>query len=119
MRWGRNRPASPAFSPPTRRSTVFSRKCILGSNPAFLSSEAIKLAVDILDGKPKPADRHVLVEGDFLATDGGAWKSKLYPDATIQKIEVGKNAFPDRPPGLTLPITPTWVDITAEEAAGS
>src|SRR4051812_42565013 len=33
-------------------------KCILGSNPAFLSSEAIKLAVDILDGKPKPADRH-------------------------------------------------------------
>ena len=44
------------------------RSCILGSNPAFLSSEAIKLAVDILDGKPKPADRHVLVTGDFLAT---------------------------------------------------
>ena len=43
-------------------------KCILGSNPAFLSSEAIRLAVDILDGKPKPADRHVLVNGDFLAT---------------------------------------------------
>lgn len=94
-------------------------KCILGSNPAFLSSEAIKLAVDILDGKPKPADRHVLVEGDFLATNGGEWKSKLYPDATIQKIEIGKNAFPKGPPGLTLPITPTWVDITAEEAAGS
>jgi len=94
-------------------------KCILGSNPAFLSSEAIKLAVDILDGKPKPTDRHILVNGDFLATNGGSWKSELYPDATIQKIEVGKNAFPDRPPGLTLPITPNWVEITAEEAAGS
>src|SRR5436190_9365476 len=91
--------------------------CILGSNPAFLSSEAIKLAVDILDGKPKPADRHILITGDFLATNGGAWKSELYPDATIQKIEVGKNAFPDGPPGLTLPITPSWVEITAKEAA--
>jgi len=93
--------------------------CILGSNPAFLSSEAIKLAVDILDGKEKPKDRHILVNGDFLATNGGEWKSKLYPDAVIQKIEIGKNAFPDRPPGLTLPISPSWVEITAEEAAGS
>ncbi len=92
--------------------------CILGSNPAYLSSEAIKLAVDILDGKPKPADRHILVNGDFLATNGGEWKSTLYPDAVIQKIEIGKNAWPDRPPGLTLPITPDRVEITAEEAAG-
>jgi len=95
--------------------------CILGANPAFLSSEAIRLAVDILDGKEKPKDRHILIRGDFLATNGGSdgWKSKLYPDATIQKIEIGKNAFPDRPPGLTLPISPDWVEITAEEAAGS
>ena len=92
-------------------------KCILGSNPAFLSSEAIKLAVDILDGKPKPADRHVLVNGDFLTTD--PIKSELYPDAVMQKLEMGKNAFTDQPPGLTLPITPDWVDITAKEAAGS
>lgn len=92
-------------------------KCILGSNPAYLSSEAIRLAVDILDGKPKPADRHVLVNGDFLTTD--LMKSELYPEAVFQKIEIGKNAFPDLPPGLTLPITPDWVNITAQEAAGS
>jgi ribose transport system substrate-binding protein len=92
-------------------------KCILGSNPAYLSSEAIRMAVDILDGKPKPADRHILVNGDFLSTD--PIKSELYPEAVMQKIEIGKNAWPDRPPGLTLPITPDWVEITAEEAAGS
>lgn len=92
-------------------------KCILGSNPAYLSSEAIKLAVDILDGKPKPADRHILVNGDFITTD--PITSELYPEAVMQKIETGKNAFPDRAPGLTLPITPDWVDITAEEAAGT
>jgi len=91
-------------------------KCILGSNPAYLSSEAIKLAVDILDGKPKPKDRHILVYGDFITTD--PIKSELYPDALMQKIEIGKNAWPDRAPGLTLPISPTWVEITAAEAAG-
>ena len=31
----------------------------------------------------------------------------------MQKIEIGKNAFPDLSPGLTLPITPDWVEITA------
>jgi len=92
-------------------------KCILGSNPAYLSSEAIKLAVDILDTGKKPAERHVLVNGDFLAT--APFKSELYPDAVTQIIEIGKNAFPDAPPGLTLPITPDWVTITAAEASGS
>jgi ribose transport system substrate-binding protein len=92
-------------------------KCILGSNPAYLSSEAIKLAVEILETGKKPADRSVLVKGDFVTTD--PFVSKLYPDAKMQKIAVGENAFPDQAPGLTLPITPTWVDITAAEAAGT
>ena len=92
-------------------------KCILGSNPAYLSSEAIKLAVEILDTGKKPEDRHILVKGDFLAT--APFKSELYPDAVTQTIEVGKTAFPDSPPGLTLPISPGWVEITAADAAGS
>jgi len=92
-------------------------KCILGSNPAYLSSEAIRLAVDILDGKPKPTNRHILVNGDFITTD--PIESKLYPGAAMQKIEIGKNAWPDRAPGLTLPISPDWVEITPSEAAGT
>jgi ribose transport system substrate-binding protein len=91
-------------------------KCILGSNPAYLSSEAIKLAVEILESGQKPAERAVIVKGDFVTTD--PFESKLYPDAGMQKIEVGKTAFPDQPPGLTLPITPDWVEITPAEAAG-
>ncbi|MER9474880.1 hypothetical protein NKI60_20500, partial [Mesorhizobium sp. M0520] len=43
----------------------------------------------------------------------------LYPHATMQKIEVGKNAFPDMAPGLFLPVSPDWVEITPAEAAGS
>lgn len=91
-------------------------KCILGSNPAFLSSEAIKLAVEILDTGKRPENRSVEIEGDFVTTT--PFESKLFPGAKMQTIEVGVNAFPDQPPGLTLPISPDWVEITAAEAAG-
>ena len=46
-------------------------------------------------------------------------KSDLYPTAVMQKIAIGQNAFPDAPPGLTLPLTPNWVDITVKDATGS
>ncbi len=91
-------------------------KCILGVNPAYLSSEAIKLAVDILDGK-KPASKVIQFESPRLVTD--TLPASYSPGAVLQKLELGKNAFPDQPPGLALPITPDWVEITPKEAAGS
>ena len=92
-------------------------KCILGSNPAYLSSEAIKLAVEILDTGKRPENRSIEIEGDFVTTT--PFESKLFPGTKMQTIEVGVNAFPDQAPGLTLPITPDWVEITAAEAAGT
>jgi ribose transport system substrate-binding protein len=89
-------------------------KCIFGANPAWLSAEAIRLAVQILDGK-KPDQRDQLVRADFVTSD--PFTSKLFPDAKTDKIEVGKNVFPDQPPGLTLPVTPDWMTITAAEAS--
>ncbi|RWE38694.1 MAG: sugar ABC transporter substrate-binding protein [Mesorhizobium sp.] len=91
-------------------------QCILAPNPAYLSAEALKLAVEIMDGK-KPAEKKILLRNAFLTTD--PVPSELYPDATMQKIEVGKNAFPDMAPGLFLPVSPDWVEITPAEAAGS
>jgi ribose transport system substrate-binding protein len=91
-------------------------KCVLGVNPAYLSSEAIKLAVDILDGK-KPDSKSIQFESPRLTTD--ILKGDYTPGAVLKKLELGKDAFPDQPPGLTLPISPDWVDITAKEAAGS
>ena len=91
-------------------------KCILGVNPAYLSSEAIKLAVDILDGK-KPASKVIQFESPRLTND--PLPAAYSPGAVLQPLELGKNAFADQPPGLALPITPTWVEITAKEAAGS
>jgi len=90
--------------------------CILASNPPYLSAEAIKLAVQILDTGNRPKDRAIFVKNDFFSTD--PLPSKLYPDVTIQKIELGKNAFPDLSPGLFLPASPDWLDITPAEAVG-
>ena len=90
--------------------------CILGSNPPYLSAEAIKLAVEILDTGNRPADRAIMVPNSFFSTE--PLPSKLFPDTVIQKIEVGKTAFPDLSPGLFLPVSPDWVEITPQEAAG-
>jgi ribose transport system substrate-binding protein len=92
-------------------------QCILETNPAYLSAEAIKLAVDILDGK-EAKEKHIFVYGPFQSTTHPA-ASKLYPDVKMQQIEIGKTAFPDLAPGLSLPISPDWVEITPQEAAGT
>jgi ribose transport system substrate-binding protein len=90
--------------------------CILGSNPPYLSAEAIKLAVEILDTGKRPENRAILVPNSFFSTD--PLPSKLFPETVIQKLEAGKNAFPDLSPGLFLPVSPDWVEITPQEAAG-
>ena len=91
-------------------------QCILAPNPAYLSAEAMKLAVEILDGKP-PAEKQIKLHNAFLTTD--PQPSELFPDTKMDKIEIGKNAFPDSPPGLFLPVSPDWLTITPAEASGS
>jgi ribose transport system substrate-binding protein len=90
--------------------------CMLTSNPPYLSAEALKLAVSILDGKIPP-QKHMFVGSPFLTTD--PVPSKVFPDAVIEKIEIGKNAFPDLAPGLCLPFSPGWVEIKPQELGGS
>jgi len=90
-------------------------KCLLIPNPAYLSAEALKLAVGILDGNP-PAQRQILVKGDVMTTD--PFVSARHPQMNMVNIVLGENAFPELAPGLTVPISPDWLDITPAEAAG-
>jgi ribose transport system substrate-binding protein len=91
-------------------------KCFIYTHPPYLSAEAIKLAVDILDGHP-PASKTVLGDYPRLTTD--MVKGDFSPGSDIRKLEIGKNVFPDLPPGLVLPASPDWVNISAQEAAGT
>jgi ribose transport system substrate-binding protein len=63
-----------------------------------------------------PASKDVLIESPRLTTD--LVKADFTPGTELQKLEIGMNAFPDLPPGLAIPISPTWVQITPAEAAG-
>jgi len=92
-------------------------QCMLMPNPAYLSAEAIKLAVEILDTGKKPAQRNITVKGDFLVT--APFVSTRHPEMNMVSIAIGENAFPDLAPGLTVPISPDWMTITAEESAGT
>lgn len=89
--------------------------CILGSNPAYLSAEAMRMAVEVLEGKPL-AERHIVLNAPFLTTDPRPLSG--FPGAVLEKIELNKNAFPNLPPGLGLPYFPSWVHDTSKAAAG-
>jgi ribose transport system substrate-binding protein len=91
-------------------------KCILGANPPYLSAEAIKLAVSILDGKA-PSSKTVLFKNPDMSTD--PVQAKYAPGSSMQKLELGKNVFADLAPGVSLPISPDWVEITPADAAGT
>ena len=47
-----------------------------------------------------------IVEGDF---------SK---GVVFKQLEIGRNVFPDLAPGLVLPVTPDWIDITPQDVSG-
>jgi ribose transport system substrate-binding protein len=91
-------------------------KCILGANPAYLSSEALRLAVNVLDGKEANKPREILLYTPYLTTNPVTISGYGY--AKMQKIVLNKTAFPSLAPGLTLPVSPSWVKITPQEAAG-
>jgi ribose transport system substrate-binding protein len=90
-------------------------KCIVYTHPPYLSAEAIKVAVDVLDGKTPP---NKLIENDYPRLTTDVVTAEFSPGTTLEKLEVGRNVFPDLPPGLVLPASPSWIDITPEEASG-
>ena len=92
-------------------------KCILGANPAYLSAEALRLAVEVLDGRQANKPRTVFLYTPYLTTH--PTRVTGYGFSKMQKIVLGKTAFPNLPRAVTLPITPEWVKITPKEAAGS
>ena len=91
-------------------------ECFIYTHPPYLSADAIKLAVDVLDGNP-PATKEILNDYPRLTTK--QVEGDFSPGVEIQDLEIGKNVFPDMPPGVVLPIAPKWLEVTPEEAAGT
>jgi len=87
-------------------------QCSITSNPATLGAEALRAAVEELDGKKLPSQ--ITIPSPAYETN-----DVTVPGATFQKIAVGKNAFPKLSPGATIPFSPTWTHVTPAMALGS
>ncbi len=87
---------------------------VILTNSPGLSALAMQTALDIMDGKP-PASKDITLDTPMYATD-----TSIDIGVTLNKIEVGKVAFADLPPGLSFPLLPEGLPftVTNDEAQG-
>lgn len=85
--------------------------CIITSNPPWIGAEALRYAMEIKGGTT-PASKTLTLDSPCFVTND------VQPEgATCEKIELGKNAYPDRSPGLSLPVSPPWATIAPEQVS--
>lgn len=92
--------------------------CFLGATPMTQGAEALKLAVDLLEGTADEGQRKIVLPLQYLGNDPDRATPPGFPEAKPELIEEGTYAFPDLPPDLSLPYRTDWLDITAAQAAG-
>jgi ribose transport system substrate-binding protein len=84
--------------------------CLLGSSPAYISGEAMRLALDVRDGKRKGPARTVFYPSPFFLSG-----TNVKPDTKNPVKPVDKYAEPGLDPGTTIPLSPDWAHLTANE----
>lgn len=87
--------------------------CLMSVNPTWLSGLAMKYAVDVLDGKVAKPAQWVHDEVPPYSTN-----NVQIPGANVKTVPVklGVNVYPTMAGTLTLPVSPTWANITPLEA---
>lgn len=89
--------------------------CLFGAVTMAQGAEAMKLGVEMLEGKADESVQRVTPTPTWYGNAGGPTK---YPDVEPEEIAIGRNVFPDLPGTLLLPFSAPWLPLTAEEAAG-
>ncbi len=94
--------------------------CAVLTGSPMVVQIAMETAFKALTGEDVPATSATIpVPMKLYVTNADAFTPKENPaDVQIEQIELGKNAYPDLPPGLALPFTKDDYDITPEQAAG-
>jgi len=93
-------------------------KCAILTGSPVVVQIALKLALDVLDGTSKPSKAVTVPVPMLLYTSGTpGFKPTQNPGGLgIDQIVVGKNCYPQLPPGLALPFTLPQYHITAAQA---
>ena len=93
------------------------KSAILTGSPVVVQI-ALKLALDVLDGSSKPSTAVTVPVPMLLYTTGTpGFKPAQNPgNLGVDQVVVGKNCYPQLPPGLALPFTLPQYPITAAQA---
>lgn len=86
--------------------------CVITANPPWIGAQAMKTAVDILSGN-KPSSNVLTLDSPCFVTN-----SVQPQDKSCDTIALGTNAYPDLPPGMALPVSPSWTSIKPSQVAG-
>jgi hypothetical protein len=70
----------------------------------------MRLGLDVLDGKRKGTPTTVFFPSPFFLTN-----TDVQPETKAPVKEVDEYAEPTLDPGTTIPISPDWAKLTAEE----
>jgi ribose transport system substrate-binding protein len=95
-------------------------KCAILTGSPVVVQTAMEVVLKALDGQgAPPKDEQVPVPMKLYVSNSEGFQPKENPaNVEIENIELGKNAYPDLPPGLALPFTSDTYDISAEQASG-
>lgn len=81
---------------------------VISVNPPWLSSDAVKIAVSVLEHHTAQRIEQLPLECYYV---GKAAKIAIPSQYHCSKVVVGKNAFPADSPGLDLPVSPPWAQF--------
>jgi ribose transport system substrate-binding protein len=84
--------------------------CAASSTPPYLAAEALKLAVEVLEGEANEDEKTVLINPPLLFTQPTTVKG--FEEAPIEKVK----PIPGLSPEAVFPIAPEWLHITPEQA---
>lgn len=84
--------------------------CLLGSSPAYISGEAMRLGLSVLHGQRKGPATTVFYPSPFFLSG-----TTVQPSTTAPVYPVAKYAQPKLNPGITIPLSPAWANLTPQE----
>jgi ribose transport system substrate-binding protein len=92
--------------------------CAILSGSPVVMQIAMKVALDVLQGKPAPPKNKIIPVPMTLFISATPKVSVSVPGVKVEVLKKGVNYFPNLPPGLALPYTLPQYKIAARDAVG-
>jgi ribose transport system substrate-binding protein len=90
--------------------------CFYAATPPYELVLGLKLGIDLHNGKADTSVKKIEIPVQYYSNAETSLPG--HPEVKPQAFKVGVNAFPKLPPTLNFPIAPSWLKMTATEAAG-